>query len=128
MSVPLSATHSPQWREKLTYLVKQFHHLPAEQWPDLAREIDTQFQPIRVNLLPNTPDTHDVYDAELFAQFNPNAVFINAGRAGRGLEWVLYAHWVVESLACAIIKDLTLCLLIWALLCKPHVHYGVDRE
>ena len=21
------------------------------------------------------------------------------GRAGRGLEWVLYAHWVVESLA-----------------------------
>ena len=35
-------------------LVKQFHHLPAEQWPDLAREIDTQFQPIRVNLLPIT--------------------------------------------------------------------------
>ncbi|MBO5391353.1 MAG: two-component sensor histidine kinase [Pseudomonas sp.] len=33
-------------------LVKQFHHLPPEQWPELAREIDTQFQPIRVNLLP----------------------------------------------------------------------------
>ena len=34
------------------------------------------------------------------------------GRAGRGKEWVRYAHWVVESLACAIFKDLTLCLLI----------------
>ena len=33
-----------------------------------------------INLLPNTPETHDLYDAELFAQFNPNAVFINAGR------------------------------------------------
>ena len=33
-----------------------------------------------INLLPNTPETHDVYDAELFAQFNPNGVFINAGR------------------------------------------------
>ncbi|WP_300725475.1 D-2-hydroxyacid dehydrogenase [Pseudomonas sp.] len=33
-----------------------------------------------VNLLPNTPDTHDLYDAELFALFNPTGVFINAGR------------------------------------------------
>ena len=33
-----------------------------------------------INLLPNTPETHDLYDAELFALFNPNAVFINAGR------------------------------------------------
>lgn len=33
-----------------------------------------------VNLLPNTAQTHDLYDAELFAQFNPNGVFINAGR------------------------------------------------
>ena len=33
-----------------------------------------------INLLPNTPETHDLYNAELFALFNPNAVFINAGR------------------------------------------------
>jgi len=33
-----------------------------------------------INLLPNTLETHDLYDAKLFAQFNPNAVFINAGR------------------------------------------------
>lgn len=33
-----------------------------------------------VNLLPDTPVTHDVYNAALFARFNPEAVFINAGR------------------------------------------------
>ncbi len=33
-----------------------------------------------INLLPNTPDTHDLYDAELFALFNPNGVFMNVGR------------------------------------------------
>lgn len=33
-----------------------------------------------INLLPNTPDTHDLYDAELFAVFNPNGVFMNVGR------------------------------------------------
>lgn len=33
-----------------------------------------------VNLLPSTPHTEDIYDAALFARFNPEAVFINAGR------------------------------------------------
>ncbi|SEJ38414.1 D-2-hydroxyacid dehydrogenase [Pseudomonas sp. NFR16] len=33
-----------------------------------------------VNLLPNTPQTHDVYDASLFSQFKPSALFINVGR------------------------------------------------
>ncbi|WP_339405145.1 D-2-hydroxyacid dehydrogenase [Pseudomonas helleri] len=33
-----------------------------------------------INLLPNTPDTHDLYDAELFALFNPNGLFMNVGR------------------------------------------------
>ncbi|WP_422416948.1 D-2-hydroxyacid dehydrogenase [Pseudomonas sp. GZD-222] len=33
-----------------------------------------------VNLLPDTPATHDLYDAALFALFNPEALFINAGR------------------------------------------------
>ncbi|HWD34101.1 MAG TPA: D-2-hydroxyacid dehydrogenase [Pseudomonas sp.] len=33
-----------------------------------------------VNLLPDTPATHDLYDAALFARFNPEALFINAGR------------------------------------------------
>ena len=33
-----------------------------------------------INLLPNTPDTHDLYDAELFALFNPNGLFMTVGR------------------------------------------------
>ena len=30
-----------------------------------------------VNLLPNTPNTHDLYDAALFKQFKPTGLFIN---------------------------------------------------
>ncbi|QKJ37124.1 D-2-hydroxyacid dehydrogenase [Pseudomonas sp. MPDS] len=33
-----------------------------------------------INLLPNTPDTHDIYDATLFRQFKPTGLFINVGR------------------------------------------------
>ncbi|MDG9881618.1 D-2-hydroxyacid dehydrogenase [Pseudomonas sp. GD04058] len=33
-----------------------------------------------VNLLPDTPATRDIYDAALFQRFNPDALFINAGR------------------------------------------------
>ena len=33
-----------------------------------------------INLLPNTPQTHDLYDAKLFARFKPSALFINVGR------------------------------------------------
>ena len=33
-----------------------------------------------INLLPNTPNTHDVYNAALFKQFKPTGLFINVGR------------------------------------------------
>ncbi len=33
-----------------------------------------------INLLPNTPETHDLYDAKLFSRFKPTALFINVGR------------------------------------------------
>ena len=33
-----------------------------------------------INLLPNTPTTHDLYDAALFKQFKPTGLFINVGR------------------------------------------------
>ncbi|MEG0245947.1 MAG: NAD(P)-dependent oxidoreductase, partial [Pseudomonas sp.] len=33
-----------------------------------------------INLLPDTPATHDLYDAALFQRFKPTALFINAGR------------------------------------------------
>ncbi|CAN1599698.1 D-2-hydroxyacid dehydrogenase [Pseudomonas mediterranea] len=43
--------------------------------PRLVGEVDYV-----INLLPNTPQTHDVYDAALFKQFKPTGLFINAGR------------------------------------------------
>lgn len=46
-----------------------------EDLPRLASEVD-----FVINLLPNTAQTHDIYDAKLFAQFKPSALFINVGR------------------------------------------------
>jgi phosphoglycerate dehydrogenase-like enzyme len=46
-----------------------------EDLPRLVAEVD-----FVINLLPNTPQTHDLYDAKLFAQFKPSALFINVGR------------------------------------------------
>ncbi|MHA6790280.1 D-2-hydroxyacid dehydrogenase [Pseudomonas bijieensis] len=43
--------------------------------PRLVGEVDYV-----INLLPNTPNTHDVYDAALFKQFKPTGLFINVGR------------------------------------------------
>ncbi|MFM9488518.1 D-2-hydroxyacid dehydrogenase [Pseudomonas monachiensis] len=43
--------------------------------PRLVGEVDYV-----VNLLPNTVETHDIYDAALFKQFKPTGLFINAGR------------------------------------------------
>nr|WP_180203026.1 D-2-hydroxyacid dehydrogenase [Pseudomonas sp. SbOxS1]NYU02617.1 D-2-hydroxyacid dehydrogenase [Pseudomonas sp. SbOxS1] len=43
--------------------------------PRLVGEVDYV-----VNLLPNTPNTHDIYDAALFKQFKPSGLFINVGR------------------------------------------------
>jgi len=43
--------------------------------PRLVGEVDYV-----INLLPNTPTTHDLYDAALFRQFKSTGLFINAGR------------------------------------------------
>lgn len=43
--------------------------------PRLVGEVDYV-----VNLLPNTPNTHDIYNAALFRQFKPSGLFINVGR------------------------------------------------
>ena len=56
-----------------------------------------------VNLLPNTPQTHDLYDAELFALFNPEGVFINAGRGVAVVDADLVEALRVGHLAGAII-------------------------
>ncbi|MFJ3484133.1 D-2-hydroxyacid dehydrogenase [Pseudomonas sp. NPDC090202] len=46
-----------------------------EDLPRLVGEAD-----FVINLLPDTPQTHDIYDAALFRQFKPSALFINVGR------------------------------------------------
>ncbi|KQB52158.1 histidine kinase [Pseudomonas endophytica] len=33
-------------------LIQQFKQVPAQQWPQLARELDTEFAPLRIHLLP----------------------------------------------------------------------------
>ena len=43
--------------------------------PRLVGEVDYV-----INLLPNTPQTHDLYDAKMFARFKPTGLFINVGR------------------------------------------------
>ena len=39
-----------------------------------------------VSVLPTTPETRNLYDAELFARFNPQAFFINVGRGDQVVE------------------------------------------
>ncbi|MFV3403236.1 MULTISPECIES: D-2-hydroxyacid dehydrogenase [Pseudomonas] len=46
-----------------------------EALPRLVAQVDYV-----LNLLPDTPATHDVYNAALFQRFLPTALFINAGR------------------------------------------------
>ncbi|WP_460117286.1 D-2-hydroxyacid dehydrogenase [Pseudomonas sp. S2_C03] len=43
--------------------------------PRLVGEVDYV-----INLLPNTPNTHDLYDAALFKRFKSTGLFINVGR------------------------------------------------
>jgi phosphoglycerate dehydrogenase-like enzyme len=56
-----------------------------------------------VNLLPNTPQTHDIYDAKLFAHFKPSALFINVGRGVAVVDADLVAALKEGHLAGAVI-------------------------
>lgn len=49
-------------------LVKQFKERPVEQWPALAHELDEQFKPVRVNLLPITAPKFDANEQQKLAQ------------------------------------------------------------
>lgn len=59
---------------------------PREQAPFQAVQGLAQLQPLLeqadylINLLPDTPATHNLFDAQLFAQLPAHALFINAGR------------------------------------------------
>lgn len=56
-----------------------------------------------INLLPDTPATRDLYDAALFAQLKPSALFINAGRGVAVVDADLVAALEEGRLAGAVI-------------------------
>ncbi|MGY2378153.1 D-2-hydroxyacid dehydrogenase [Pseudomonas sp. SDO524_S393] len=56
-----------------------------------------------INLLPNTPNTHDLYDAALFRQFKPTGLFINVGRGVSVVDADLVAALKDGHLAGAVI-------------------------
>ena len=56
-----------------------------------------------INLLPNTPDTGDLYDAGLFARLPRGALFINAGRGTAVVDADLVAALQGGQLAAAVI-------------------------
>lgn len=56
-----------------------------------------------INLLPDTPATQDIYDAELLAGCRPEAVLINAGRGSAVVEADLLAALQQGRLAAAVI-------------------------
>lgn len=56
-----------------------------------------------INLLPDTPETQDIYDAALFARFRPSALFINAGRGSAVVDADLVAALKDGHLAGAVI-------------------------
>ncbi|MGD8349879.1 MAG: glyoxylate/hydroxypyruvate reductase A [Gammaproteobacteria bacterium] len=56
-----------------------------------------------VSVLPSTPETRGLYDAELFARFNPRALFINVGRGDQVVEADLVGALDAECLAGAVL-------------------------
>lgn len=71
---------------------------PISELPRLAAEAD-----YLINLLPDAPATQDIYNAELFAQLKPGAVFINAGRGAAVVDEDLVSALQAGKLAAAVI-------------------------
>lgn len=114
-----------------TLLVKQFHQLPAEQWPALAKELDSQFAPLRVNLLSvNDP----AFDADEQRQLQQGQGVLRIGEWGwrtrvvsplgqqQAIELVMppdpfdmnVLYWSINVLIGAALLG---CLLLWL---RPH--------
>ena len=66
--------------------------------PQLAGEAD-----YLINLLPDTPATRDLYDAQLFACCKPGALFINAGRGSAVVDVDLVQALETDRLGGAVI-------------------------
>ena len=69
-----------------------------DELPSLVGEAD-----YLINLLPDTPATRDIYDAALFAQLKPSALYINAGRGVAVVDADLVAALEQSHLAGAVI-------------------------
>ncbi|NLT99730.1 MAG: sensor histidine kinase [Pseudomonas lundensis] len=114
-----------------TLLVKQFHQLPAEQWTALAKELDSQFAPLRVNLLSvNDP----AFDADEQRQLQQGQGVLRIGEWGwrtrvvsplgqqQAIELVMppdpfdmnVLYWSINVLIGAALLG---CLLLWL---RPH--------
>ncbi|WXL27834.1 D-2-hydroxyacid dehydrogenase [Ectopseudomonas mendocina] len=90
---------------KLTGIASSARQLPPfervgdlRDLPTFAAETD-----FLINLLPDTDDTHDLYDEALFACMQPHALFINAGRGGAVVDSDLVAALQQGQLAGAVI-------------------------
>ncbi|MBO3277727.1 D-2-hydroxyacid dehydrogenase [Pseudomonas schmalbachii] len=68
---------------------------------DLPRLVQTADYVI--NLLPDTPDTRDIYDLALFKRMKPSALFVNAGRGTAVVDADLTAALEANQLAGAVI-------------------------
>lgn len=69
-----------------------------DELPRLAARAD-----YLLNLLPDTPQTCDLYDAALFARMKPTALFINAGRGSSVVDADLVAALEAGHLAGAVL-------------------------
>jgi phosphoglycerate dehydrogenase-like enzyme len=69
-----------------------------EQLPQVAAQAD-----YLINLLPDTPATHNLFDAQLFAQLPAHAMFINAGRGAAVVDADLVSALRSGALGAAVI-------------------------
>lgn len=67
-------------------IVKQFHAVPAEQWPALAAEMDQEFEPLHVELVRNDDADFSDYETE---------------RLQRGEKVIRMGDWAWRTLAVA---------------------------
>ncbi|MDF3931647.1 D-2-hydroxyacid dehydrogenase [Pseudomonas citronellolis] len=79
--------------------LQPFHKMGAlDELPRLVSNADYV-----VNLLPDTPDTHDIYNLALFQRMKPSALFINAGRGNAVVDADLVSALENNRLAGAVI-------------------------
>ncbi|TWR84334.1 two-component sensor histidine kinase [Pseudomonas saxonica] len=112
-------------------LVKQFKERPVEQWSALAQELDQQFKPIRLNVLPITAPKFDAREQEQLAhgqgvvrigEWGWRTLVVSPLNHDLALEWVMppdpfdmnVLYWSINVLIGAALLG---ALLLWL---RPH--------